>query len=221
MVRLTADERRQSILDAALRIFSRDGYDGATVAEIAGEARIAEALIYRHFSSKEALFQALIGEGDPQDGLLASIGSGSRPAHEALREFALKYFEYFDSDKNRMVFKLLTAEISRVPENTETARQTLVASRALVRVLGRYLGEQQKTGAVRPGPTHVQAQVVLGALYAFVQARHISRIEPQASMPLDQAARQVTDFLLGGLFLGKRLGQPAGDPRPLAAESDA
>jgi AcrR family transcriptional regulator len=60
MARLSADARRAQLLDAATHAFSEFGYRGATTKAIAAEAEVAEALIYRYFPSKEALFIAVV-----------------------------------------------------------------------------------------------------------------------------------------------------------------
>src|SRR6186713_3107226 len=48
--RLTAEERRTGILDAALAVFSQRGYHESSIDEIAGEAGVSKALIYEHFA---------------------------------------------------------------------------------------------------------------------------------------------------------------------------
>ena len=60
--RLTADARRQAVLDTACRVFSRSSYRGATTAEIAREAGISEPILYRHFGSKRNLYLACLDE---------------------------------------------------------------------------------------------------------------------------------------------------------------
>jgi AcrR family transcriptional regulator len=60
--RLTARDRRRQILEVAFGLFARKGYDGATTREIAEEAGINEALLFRHFSSKENLYWTMIEE---------------------------------------------------------------------------------------------------------------------------------------------------------------
>jgi len=57
--RLTADERRETILAASLKLFARHGFHGVTTRMIAHGAGISEALLYRHFESKDDLFRAL------------------------------------------------------------------------------------------------------------------------------------------------------------------
>ena len=58
--RLTAEERRSAILDAALTAFSRKGYHATSLDDIAGEAGVSKALIYEHFASKQELHADLI-----------------------------------------------------------------------------------------------------------------------------------------------------------------
>ena len=58
--RLTAEERRTGILDAALAVFSQRGYHESSIDEIAGEAGVSKALIYEHFASKQELYAELI-----------------------------------------------------------------------------------------------------------------------------------------------------------------
>ncbi|GBQ21945.1 TetR/AcrR family transcriptional regulator [Gluconacetobacter sacchari] len=57
--RLSATDRRNAILAAAAPIFARLGREGATTKEIARAAGVSEALLYRHFTGKEALYAAL------------------------------------------------------------------------------------------------------------------------------------------------------------------
>jgi AcrR family transcriptional regulator len=59
--RLPAAERRQAIVDAALRVFAGGSYSGATTAEIARQACISEPILYRHFASKRELYLACLG----------------------------------------------------------------------------------------------------------------------------------------------------------------
>ena len=58
--RVSSAERRILILSAAQRVFAEKGYDGAKTQRIAAEANISEALVYRHFPSKLALYRAVL-----------------------------------------------------------------------------------------------------------------------------------------------------------------
>jgi AcrR family transcriptional regulator len=60
--RLSAENRRQAVLDTACGTFFRKSYRGATTAEIAREAGITEPILYRHFGSKRDLYLACLEE---------------------------------------------------------------------------------------------------------------------------------------------------------------
>ena len=59
-VRLPAAERRQALIDTAIRVFSDGSYRGTTTAEIARAAGISEPILYRHFASKRDLYLAAL-----------------------------------------------------------------------------------------------------------------------------------------------------------------
>jgi TetR/AcrR family transcriptional regulator len=58
--RMHAGDRRRQLLDAALELFSRKGFDGTTTKEIAAAAGVTEAIIFRHFPTKTALYTAVL-----------------------------------------------------------------------------------------------------------------------------------------------------------------
>lgn len=66
--RLDSEGRRSAIVAAAMPLFARAGFAGTTTKEIARAAGVSEALVFQHFSSKAALYEAIVGqgcEGDP------------------------------------------------------------------------------------------------------------------------------------------------------------
>jgi AcrR family transcriptional regulator len=75
--RLDSDERRQRIVDAAIPLFARKGFGGTTTRELAEAAGISEALLFRHFPSKQLLYREILQQvgcqGDPALEQLASL----------------------------------------------------------------------------------------------------------------------------------------------------
>jgi AcrR family transcriptional regulator len=59
-MRIASSERRALILEAARKVFAENGYDGAKTQRIAAEAKISEALVYRHYASKLVLYRAVL-----------------------------------------------------------------------------------------------------------------------------------------------------------------
>ena len=56
------DERKQEIVDAAIRVFARKGYEKTSITDIAKELGISQGLCYRYFPSKEAIYEAGMDE---------------------------------------------------------------------------------------------------------------------------------------------------------------
>ncbi len=61
-VRLSAQDRREQLLTVAVDLFSRKGFSGTTTREIATAAGVTEAIIFRHFRTKEQLYTAIIDQ---------------------------------------------------------------------------------------------------------------------------------------------------------------
>src|SRR5690242_16699635 len=58
--RMAAEDRREQIIEVAVRLFSQKGFRGATTKEIAAAAGVNEAIIFRHFATKSDLYAAII-----------------------------------------------------------------------------------------------------------------------------------------------------------------
>src|SRR5215471_14356234 len=83
--RLTAAGRRDQIIRVATRLFARQGFQGTTTKEIAHRAGVTEALIFRHFATKEDLYWAVIqskirGVSSPRERLKQNLAASGTDA---------------------------------------------------------------------------------------------------------------------------------------------
>ena len=104
------------LLDAAARIFARDGLQGATTREIASDAGVNEVTLFRHFHSKENLLGAVFrrvaaaySEG------LADAEASTHDVHRDLLRCARRYHQLLE--KNEALIRTLIGEASRYPEH--------------------------------------------------------------------------------------------------------
>ena len=58
--RLSSEERRDEILKAARRVFAEQGFHGTTTRELAAAAQVSEALLFKYFPNKEAIYKAML-----------------------------------------------------------------------------------------------------------------------------------------------------------------
>src|SRR5690349_24667891 len=93
--RLSAEDRRSAILDAALEVFSRRGYNGASIDEIATAAGISKALIYEHFPSKKDLHVSLLERHTQEIFIrLAQTADTQEPGEVRLRNGVNAFLEW-------------------------------------------------------------------------------------------------------------------------------
>ena len=106
--RLTAEARREAILDAALEVFAQRGYNGSSIDEIAQAAGISKALIYEHFPSKRDLHVSLL-ESHVQEIFerLADAAATSDPGEVRLRAGVDAFLDFVETrrDAFRMLFR--------------------------------------------------------------------------------------------------------------------
>jgi AcrR family transcriptional regulator len=85
-MRLTTEQRRRQVISAAMRLFSSKGFDGTSTREIAQAAGINEALIFRHFQTKEDLYWAVVSSRIEAAGRQEKIREYLRSPHLDARE---------------------------------------------------------------------------------------------------------------------------------------
>ena len=82
--KLSSEERRAAIIQAVRRVFADKGFHGTTTRELADAAGVSEALLFKHFPNKEALFSAMLlacckGQDNGKFERLFSLEPSARP----------------------------------------------------------------------------------------------------------------------------------------------
>src|SRR3712207_2267923 len=110
----------RAILDAALAVFLRHGYPGASMDEVAARAGVSKVTVYNHFSDKERLFVAVV------TGAIAEAEARTRPLVDALAEsanlerdlraFARQHVADVTQPHLIQLRRMIIAEATRFPE---------------------------------------------------------------------------------------------------------
>jgi TetR/AcrR family transcriptional regulator len=166
-------DRRQQLIETALDVFSRKGFDGATTREIAVEAGVTEAIIFRHFPTKQALYTAVVqAKRDPAEieAWMASVKSFIERNDDAglFREIAHALLDCYRDDPRHERVMLFAA--------LQGHQQTLVEHRRfslpIMKSLTNYVARRQKEGALKPGPPEAVITAIAGMAshYAMMTA---------------------------------------------------
>src|SRR5437764_5949578 len=129
--RLTAEDRRAAILDAALEVFGHRGYHAASIDEIAHAAGISKALIYEHFPSKRDLHVSLLEVHVHEIfGRLADSAATSEPGEVRLRAGVDAFLGWAEEhgDAFRMLFRdAVEPEVVEFVARVQTQATTAIA----------------------------------------------------------------------------------------------
>ena len=119
---MTAPEVRRGrkfdqVLEGAREIFLRDGFEGASVDDIARTACVSKATLYSYFPDKRLLFlEVAKAECRAQSDHAAARIGASGDVREVLREAAGRMVRFFMSPVGMQVFRICVAESVRFPE---------------------------------------------------------------------------------------------------------
>jgi AcrR family transcriptional regulator len=105
-------EKRQLILDAAVRVFARQGFHTCRVSDIADEAGVAYGLVYHYFSSKDQILDTLFTERwSVLLSVIAETDAQELPAREKLQAIAAFIIDSYRHDPELM--KVIIVEVTR------------------------------------------------------------------------------------------------------------
>lgn len=136
--RLPAGERRTQILDAAIRVFARQGYAGTGTADIAREASIGEPTIYRYYANKRDLYVAAIQQAsDEIRTAWQQIADDAPDPVTALQRIGVWYYERMQRHPERLLLRFRSFTESPDPGAAQAARDEYRASLRFVESLFR------------------------------------------------------------------------------------
>ncbi|MBN2174847.1 MAG: helix-turn-helix transcriptional regulator [Bacteroidales bacterium] len=102
--------KQEKILKSALELFAKEGYKATSTSKVAKHAGVSEGLIFRHFTNKEGLLDAILKEGEEQAKLLFSDIVFETEPKEVLRK-AFAMLENLQANKAALEFWKLQYKI--------------------------------------------------------------------------------------------------------------
>jgi TetR/AcrR family transcriptional regulator, fatty acid metabolism regulator protein len=191
----TVDKRRV-ILDAAVRVFARQGFHTCRVSDIADEAGVAYGLVYHYFNSKEEILDTLFLER--WDVMLAAIGEADaspRSAHDKLRAIAAFIIDSYRHDPELM--KVIIVEVTRAANTF--GRTHLAKIREAYSGIAAIVARAQAEGTFRAEVTPEFAALAFYGLIEQVLTGWIFDQVPVDGPELERAKTLIVDTICRGL----------------------
>ncbi|HST04925.1 MAG TPA: TetR/AcrR family transcriptional regulator [Chloroflexia bacterium] len=193
------EARRQQIIEGALQVFSRDGYEKATNIDIARAAKIkSPGLIYHYFKDKADLFRQVVEErANVLQFLLRSDDMMDREPREVLTEFARNLVTTLDNRTSVPMFKMMLGESIRRPAVAAMFNQ--IGPWRAFRFLSRYLEHQMDLGKLRRMDPGAAVRCLVGPLLAFVLTREVFVQADSATLSPETMVETAVSVFLEGM----------------------
>ena len=203
--KMTGDARRQQILQTAVSLFSQRGFKGTTTKEIAKAAGVSEAMVFRHFENKDALYGAILDTKGCQDGVHRFPWEENevlKTAIEQKDDFAVFYNIAFDALKKHQAdegfMRLLFYSALEEHELAERFFHEFIER--IYEFIGAYVEERQRDGAFR----EINPRIVVRAWLGMLIHHSLNNIlwdkkRVILDIPNEEAAKNFAQILLGGI----------------------
>jgi len=197
--RMPGEDRRRQLLRVAIDSFARNGFSGTKTKDIAAAAGVSEAILFRHFASKEDLYHAILDEKE--------AALGGEQWFQELQELA-------DRRDDRGLFELIARQVIRSFREDSAFHRLLqyasleghlLADLFHERVglptgdfLARYIALRQQEGAFRDGDPGVAVIFSLGSVVHYAMVRYVLGAK-NLTIDEETVVEQFVGLLLGGL----------------------
>ena len=191
-----AAEKRRLILDAAVRVFARQGFHTCRVSDIADEAGVAYGLVYHYFRSKDEVLDTLFLER--WNVMLDAIGEvDAQPlaARDKLEAIASFIVESYRHDPELM--KVIIVEVTRAANSF--GQTHLEKIREAFDLIAAVVQKAQDGGEFR---TDISPKFAAMAFYGAIEqvlTGWILDSLPQEGTDIDEAKRLIVETICGGL----------------------
>lgn len=211
---MAGEERRQQLVRVAMKLFSQRGFRGTTTKEIAQAAGISEAMVFRHFATKEELYAAILDDKACAGGMAqmcemvagATSDDTERTVFESLAVAMLQHHE-----EDQEFLRLLLYSALEGHELFEMFWNKNV--REMAEKLCSYIRERQKAGELSDIEPMVAGRAFIGMIaYHSLVTTLFDKSRTLLDIPNERAAHEFTEIFLTGVS--------ASSASPRAAETN-
>jgi len=187
-VRITGEDTKQRVEEAAIRVFVRKSVSGASVRDIAREARVSLGAMYNHYKSKEELAGTLFARSWAEMGSELRVrAKTSKKLAEQLRSMIGYVFQSFEENWELVSYVYLSRHEHLRHITSDIPNPYLVFRMVIVEAMARRVIPRQDPD--------LAAAMVMGAIVQVIDTKILGRIKPDLSKCADTVAEACTRIL--------------------------
>ena len=189
---------RESILTAALEVFSQDGYSAARLEDIAQAAEVTRGAIYHHFGSKEELYIALVtGRSAGVNQQAEEIVSQGGTSLGILRRLLIGLFEYLNENAEYRALLELAVSNMGLTEGLESIRDdTVKGRRRLADLFQEMLSQGIEAGEIR---SDLSVRSAAWNLVSYMNGLGLIVIQDPGALSLREDGEALVDTFFKGI----------------------
>jgi AcrR family transcriptional regulator len=195
--RMSAEGRREQILAGAWRLFAQKGFRGTTTREIAKRLGISEALMFKYFPTKAALYRAIIQKrmNGSEEMLFPKDAIESQDDRQVFKSILSYLLRKNTADPTFMRLLLYSALESHDLSKMFFENQAMDHSK----LLARYIQRRIKENGFRKVNPLLTARAFIGMAIHYVMAQEIYGFKKFFHFPHDKVVDTLVDLFLNGL----------------------
>lgn len=197
--RISGEERRIQIIDAALEQFAQNGFSGTRAREIAQQAGISQTLIFQHFQTMEGLYREALKELFGRHLIVPDIGKIMADKNDfgVFRSLAIHIVERNKQDSKLIRLGIYTAldglHLSEIVHDSDNIGPPLHE------ILNRYLRERIEDGVFKGINSEIAAKLFMDAVYMYVLDKDTSLSGPPLNISDEEAVDTLVRIFLDGI----------------------
>jgi len=201
-------DKRRLILDAAIKVFARQGFHSCRVSDVADEAGVAYGLVYHYFDSKEEILNTLFAERWQimLDAIVEIDARNDIPARDKLYLVASFIIDSYRHDPDLM--KVIIVEVTRAANSF--GRDHLAKIREAYDLIAQIVESARRDGSFK---SDISADFAAMCFYGAIEqllSGWIFDLLPQTDEQFERAKQMVVETICGGLESGVSAAASAG-----------
>ncbi len=197
--RLTSEERKAKIIDAALTLFAQKGFNGTRTKEIAEAAGTSEPLIFWHFKSKEDIYREALRTLFGRHPVLPDIEKkiAQKDDHAVFKELALHVIRH--NRRDRRISRLAIFSALEGFPLAEIVHQDDEVGPALPQILGGYIKQRIDDGVFQEQNIEIAAQIFVDLIYTCVLDKEAAISGPPLAYSDEEIVENMVRIFVKGL----------------------
>jgi AcrR family transcriptional regulator len=192
---MTRANTKQQLLEATMKLISEKGYLGATTREIAQEAGVTELTLFRHFGSKERLFEELLNSYTVLPKLKELLPELKDVSYEkALELIAMRVL--LTLKERKAMIKIMYSEVTIYPEKILAVYNRFVDD--VRATLAGFFENMQRKGTLANCSPEMAAKLFLWIFFSYFRTEEIMRPGGMKKDSMEKNVREIIDIFMHG-----------------------